>query len=158
MASRRTRAWNSPGRGSQRFLHTALTALAPSSSDSDSDSSSSDIDHASILGAEEDDSEEEAEQWKQFRDVGDGSDDDDADHVDAKIPQDRFVLPEDVRRKSAASLNAEGDPVDSTGGAAVNDAPPLIVEGPLQDKCVASSQLCLSFVPPCQWLCCLVCR
>eukprot|EP00892_Ulva_mutabilis_P008620 jgi/Ulvmu1/612/UM001_0620.1 len=95
---------------SHRYLHTFVPPLASSSgdsgSDSDSSSSSAADDRLAYLADEDDDSEEESEQWKQFRDVGDGRDDEDADHVDAAIPEERFVLSGDVRRKGADTLNA----------------------------------------------------
>lgn len=124
------RAWNTPASGRQQFLHTAVVVLAPSSSESDSGSSTSD--------ADSDDSEEESEHWKQFRDVGDGSDDDDADDVDAKIPGERFVLSQDVRRKGAAALEGTDDPDEATGPGLSTDAPRLPADGVLQDKCAAN--------------------
>lgn len=93
-------AWNASAWTARNSLHTAVTALAPSSSDSGTSDEEEDLDL-------DEENEEESEQWKQFRDVGDGSDDDDVDHVDAKVPTDRYVLPADVRKKGASALRDE---------------------------------------------------
>lgn len=90
-----------------------------SSSDSD-DSSDSDSEE---LGADSDDEEEEEGQWTRYRELGEGHVDDDADDTDALIPENRYRLPQGVRKAARSALGGDDEDEDWGDG----EAGPLAV-------------------------------
>lgn len=76
-----------------------------SDSEESSDSSDSDSDDLSGLGSDSDD--EDDGQWTRYREVGEGDVDEDADDKDALIPENRYQLPDGVRKAARSALGEE---------------------------------------------------
>lgn len=95
-----------------------------SSSESDSDS---DSDSEELAGGDSDsDDEDEEGQWTQYRELGEGQVDDDADDTDALIPESRYRLPKGVRQAAHKALGGhDNDPDEEDWGD--GEAGPLAV-------------------------------
>ena len=99
-----------PATSSLRALSSGGDASDDSSSSSGSDDSSDSDSDLELLGGDSDsDDEEEEGQWTQYREVGEGQKDEDADDTHALIPESRYRLPEGVRKAAYKALAGDAD-------------------------------------------------
>jgi hypothetical protein len=65
----------------------------------------------SSFGSDSDDEEDDEDdgQWAQYREVGEGDVDEDADGTDPLIPDNRYQLPAEVRKAARSALGAANE-------------------------------------------------